>query len=79
MTKPTLTQLKSTVTLAWKEEHREFQLFAIDFAQKHRKLFVPDLITAQSSLSYTRSIIINKGWWDTVDLIAANSKSFIDF
>lgn len=50
----------------WSLDEREFQYIYIDFLKKHKKKITEDSI---ETIEY---LIINKSWWDTVDLIATH-------
>ncbi|SHE82766.1 DNA alkylation repair protein [Alkalibacter saccharofermentans] len=50
----------------WDLPEREFQYLAMEYLAAVKKLLVED------DLSNLQKLIVNKPWWDTVDLIAGN-------
>lgn len=54
------------VETLWKDDYRDFQYFSMDLLLKYKKTFTPD------DIPFFEELIINKSWWDTVDLIATN-------
>jgi 3-methyladenine DNA glycosylase AlkD len=50
----------------WSLDEREFQYIYLDFLKKHKKKLTED------SIEVIEYLIINKSWWDTVDLIATH-------
>ncbi len=54
------------VTRLWDLPEREFQYMAMEYLAAVKKLLVED------DLSNLQKLIVNKPWWDTVDLIAGN-------
>ena len=56
-----------TLTKAlWLKPQREYQYVAIELAQKHHKLWSPEIFELFEHLIRTKS------WWDSVDTIASN-------
>ena len=56
----------------FEQDEREFQMFAIDFARKHRDALSSDENTCGKSLQCIRRLILHdKSWWDTVDMLAS--------
>ncbi|MGL5330125.1 MAG: DNA alkylation repair protein, partial [Peptostreptococcaceae bacterium] len=55
---------KELVNKLWEEDQREFQYLALDYLIKNKKKLVKEDITL------LEKIIVEKSWWDTVDLIA---------
>lgn len=62
---PELSELDEIARYLWKQPYREFQYFAIDLLKKYQQQTTPEFIELYEWM------IINKSWWDTVDLIAA--------
>jgi len=61
-------RLHSAVKIAeelFKRDEREFQLVAIDYLEKSKK----KRLTAED-INYIENFIVQKSWWDSVDLIA---------
>lgn len=50
----------------WKEEYREFQYLGVDYLIKEKKKLQND------DIHFIKELIINKSWWDTIDLIASH-------
>ena len=50
----------------WKEEYREFQYLGVDYLIKEKKKL------QQDDIHFIKELIINKSWWDTIDLIASH-------
>jgi len=61
-----LSMLKSILARLWEKEEREFQYTALCLSLRHKKIWTP------ATLSTFESMIRNKSWWDTVDVLAAN-------
>lgn len=61
----TLNNLEQIVKLLWNKNEREYQYFALDVLEKYCNKVPPRYIELYEFL------IINKSWWDTVDLIAS--------
>lgn len=58
--------LKNTIIGLWQKPEREYQYAAIDLLIKQHKLWEVDVI------DFTIELIMEKSWWDTVDLLASN-------
>lgn len=54
------------VFILWNLEEREFQYLAIDYLVALKKYL------QKSDMDKVKELIINKSWWDTVDLLAGN-------
>ena len=70
---PDVEMVREVLALAWLEEKREFQMFAVDYAIKHRGILAGD--TSDVCLASTdciKSLLTTKSWWDTVDMLASN-------
>jgi len=61
---PELDELKEIIKYLWELPEREYQYFALDLLYKFKKKVPEDFIDVYEY------IIINKSWWDCVDLIA---------
>ncbi|GAG66235.1 unnamed protein product, partial [marine sediment metagenome] len=64
--RPDINNIKNIVRKLWDMEEREFQYFAMELVEKFIKKFEPD------DIELLEFMIVNKSWWDTVDLVAAN-------
>ena len=64
--RPDKHDLEYVVKELWGYKEREFQYFAIELVEKFIKKFEPD------DIELLEFMIVNKSWWDTVDLVAAN-------
>jgi 3-methyladenine DNA glycosylase AlkD len=62
---PSSDELDTVILDLWRQPEREYQYFALDLLKKCHKT-----LTA-SSLDMLKTILTEKSWWDTVDLIAA--------
>lgn len=62
---PPVNQLKEIVCFLWQKPQREFQYFAMELTEKYIKGF--DV----SHIDLIEFMLVNKSWWDTVDMIAA--------
>ncbi|HUF04728.1 MAG TPA: DNA alkylation repair protein [Aridibacter sp.] len=60
---PSPEALPETVDLLLDEEEREFHYFAIEAAEKHRKLW------DERSVRLFESMAVRQSWWDSVDYI----------
>lgn len=50
-------------------------MFALDMATKHKSILSGDNADiCMESLELTKTLITTKSWWDTVDMLASNSK-----
>lgn len=58
--------LTSIMTDLWKKPQREFQYFALDLHRKYIKKL------EREDIKLLEFMIVEKSWWDTVDLIASN-------
>ena len=58
---------RALIQLLWEEEHREYQLVALDWLMQWK----PKEFTA-SDIDLFEWLITTKSWWDTVDGIAPN-------
>ena len=63
---PAISKIDDIVKEAWNLPEREFQYFAMFLLEKMKKHFDKNI------LGLLEFIIIEKSWWDTVDLIASN-------
>ncbi len=64
--RPDINNIENIVRKLWDMEEREFQYFAMELVEKFIKKFEPD------DIELLEFMIVNKSWWDTVDLVAAN-------
>lgn len=62
---PETNDLPTIVRELWHKEQREYQYFAIDLLKKYLRHAEPSFI------SLYEEMIVQKSWWDTVDLIAS--------
>ena len=58
---------KDIVYLLWNVDMRDCQYCAIDILIKNKKLYTEDII------GLVEYCIVNKSWWDSVDLLAAHA------
>jgi 3-methyladenine DNA glycosylase AlkD len=58
--------LQKTLLELWRQDHREFHYTALCLAERHRKIFTPEILPTLEAMIRTKS------WWDTVDTIAPN-------
>ena len=63
--KPKQENLLELIKLLWQKPQRDFQYFALDLLEKQATKF------REEDLQVIEYMIIEKSWWDTVDLIAA--------
>ncbi len=61
---PQKEELAEIVKALWQKPQREFQLFAQDLVLKYVKRF------EKKDIELLEYMVINKSWWDTVDMIA---------
>ena len=59
-------ELLAWVKHLWKQPYREYQYIALSELQKYRKLITSLGVTV------VEECIVDKSWWDTVDMLAAN-------
>lgn len=62
---PKIKDLSEVIKLLWNLPHREYQYFALDLLDKFKNKVPAETIELHCYL------IINKSWWDSVDLIAS--------
>jgi 3-methyladenine DNA glycosylase AlkD len=62
---PPLAQVESLVTEMWQQPEREFQYFAMMMLDKYIKK------ADETIVELIEFMVINKSWWDTVDMIAS--------
>lgn len=67
---PEIAEIPQIITELWELPEREFQYFGIDLLVKMRKLL------PQESIIVFEKMIVEKSWWDTVDLISGKLISF---
>jgi len=60
-------QLLAIVRELWQQDYRECQYVALDLLEKHKKKLLNE-----THIPFLEQLIIEKSWWDTVDLNAAN-------
>lgn len=63
---PQYTELIALTKELWQQPEREYQYLALEFLMKQRKAWDDQL------LPLIEFMIVNKSWWDTVDIIAIN-------
>ncbi len=59
-------ELKQWIVELWNEPEREFQYMALEFMSKYIKWF------DHSDIPFIKELIIQKSWWDTVDMLAGS-------
>lgn len=64
--KYSIKEILETASSLWTLQQRELQYFAMDLLIKHKRKLGAD------HLKIGESFIINKSWWDTVDLISTH-------
>ncbi|HBH23626.1 MAG TPA: DNA alkylation repair protein, partial [Cytophagales bacterium] len=64
-TRPHYNQLFEHCLFLWAQPEREFQYFALDLAQKYLNKLEAEC------LDMMERMVVDKPWWDTVDLIAS--------
>ncbi len=62
---PAINQLSEVIKKLWSKPEREYQYFALDLMDKMKNK------APKETISLYKFTIINKSWWDTVDMIAA--------
>ena len=62
---------KEWISILWDLPEREYQYTALDILLKMRKTLEP------KDLTLIESFILNRSWWDTVDLLASNAAGFL--
>ncbi|MDQ1267116.1 MAG: hypothetical protein QG635_2270, partial [Bacteroidota bacterium] len=63
---PDYEDIQNVIVELWSQPEREFQYFGQELLEKYVRQFEPDIINL---LEY---MLLNKSWWDTVDIIATN-------
>ncbi len=63
---PPINETENLVKELWKYDEREYQYFAIGLLERQIRQATPDHI------KLLEFMLINKSWWDTVDLIASH-------
>lgn len=61
---PPKEELEPIVKMLWQKPERDYQLFVMDFVLKYVKQF------EKEDIELLEYMVINKSWWDTVDMIA---------
>jgi len=59
-------EMKNISQLLWEKEEREYQYVAMDY------LSVNKFYQFENSIEVLEQLILNKSWWDTVDMLASN-------
>jgi 3-methyladenine DNA glycosylase AlkD len=67
---PPINEIENIIEYLWEKSEREYQYFAMDLLDKMKNKLPKESITLYEKL------IINKSWWDTVDLVAAKLIGF---
>lgn len=62
---PKIEKIPEIITQLWLLPQREFQYFAIDLLRKYNKQ------TAENMVDLFEYIILNRSWWDSVDMISS--------
>lgn len=65
------------VSLLWSYPQREFQYVAVDFLVKNRKLICEEQAHFAENVEFFKSLITDKSWWDTVDMLAYKLIGFL--
>lgn len=69
----TIDQSLDLLWRAWQKPQRDFQSFATTYAMNNITVLIgPDLPSCERSLATIKTLITNKSWWDTVDMLACN-------
>lgn len=63
---PTKENLPALIFTLWEHPEREYQKAALDILEQVKKTLIPD------DMKWLSSLLINKSWWDTVDVISPN-------
>jgi 3-methyladenine DNA glycosylase AlkD len=63
---PSAADLDALARLAWQQDAREHQYFALWYLRRHRSRLEPSFIAT------ARHLTVTKSWWDTVDELAQN-------
>lgn len=63
--KPEIEDLFDLIKALWKNPYRDLQHFGLDLVEKYMKKF------RKEDLAMLEFMILNKSWWDTVDMVAA--------
>lgn len=62
---PPPTEIENVIQQMWHQPEREFQYFAMSLLEKHIKN------TNKEIIHLIEYLIVNKSWWDTIDMIAS--------
>lgn len=65
-------QLLEIISELWKQDYRECQYAALDLLEKHKKKLLNE-----THIPFLEQLIVEKSWWDTVDLNASNIIGYI--
>lgn len=70
---PDVEMVRAVLALAWQEDKREFQAFAIDYAIANKTTLSGDnAAVCVESTECIKTLLTTKSWWDTVDMLASN-------
>ena len=70
-------EIREFVQMLWKQPEREFQYFALDYMDKHIKIFADCPEEFDASVGCVKDLIMTKSWWDTVDRIASHTVGYL--
>ena len=59
-------QIRPFITELWELPEREYQYVAVEYLVKYKKKLI------ETDIDLLEYLIVNKSWWDTVDLIASH-------
>ena len=63
---PSKENLPDVIFTLWEQPEREYQKAALDILEKVKKTLTPE------DMPWLSSLIVNKSWWDTVDVLSPN-------
>jgi len=63
---PEKKELVSLIKELWQKPEREYQMFSMDLSMKYLKQI------EESDIDLFEYMVLNKSWWDTVDMVASN-------
>lgn len=70
-------EMRELLKELWLLPERDMQLFGIDYLDKHINRFGDPLDELESNFECLEYLIVNKSWWDTVDMIASHSVGYM--
>ena len=67
-------EIYTLMKFLWNKPKREFQILGYMYARNNIKVLMgASSDDGMESLECTKTLIITKSWWDTVDMLASNS------